>query len=437
MWPNTSLERRLRRSVFASDFGLAKVTGGVAQFLVVRRQMKPVEILMLAAATLCCLNSAFGQNWTQTTAPSNYWNAVASSADGTKLVAVADLGCVFISTNSGGTWMPTSVPSNYDWSAVASLADGSKLVAAANSDADSNPGPIYTLVDSGTTWVEATNATLQYWYSVASSANGSNLVAGGYQIVSISADAGLTWTQVDNLPSGDWYTVASSADATKLVAASPGNVLYTSTNAGANWISNNVPPLVWGRVACSADGSKLVAGVGLGNLGPLYTSTDSGVAWIQQTNVSIEWWRSIASSADGNTFAAVVSEWVIPFSTATGLIYTSTNSGVTWTSNNAPNVNWSCIASSADGSKLAASIYGGGIWTSRTTPAPSLNITPTNNNLELSWIIPSTHFVLEQSSDLTTWVDLTNAPTLNLANLQNQVMLLPSNTSGVYRLATP
>ena len=31
-------QRRLRRSVFASDFGLAEVTGGVAQFLVVRCQ---------------------------------------------------------------------------------------------------------------------------------------------------------------------------------------------------------------------------------------------------------------------------------------------------------------------------------------------------------------------------------------------------------------
>jgi len=45
--------------------------------------------------------------------------------------------------------------------------------------------------------------------------------------------------------------------------------------------------------------------------------------------------------------------------------------------------------------------------------------------------------VLQQSSDLTSWADVTNPPALNLTNLQNQVTLPPSNRTGFYRLKTP
>jgi len=124
-------------------------------------------------------------------------------------------------------------------------------------------------------------------------------------------------------------------------------------------------------------------------------------------------------------------------------IYTSTNSGVTWTSNNVASQGWYSVASSADGNKLvAASFYGigdalGNIYTLQTTPSPQLNIAPLSNNFALSWIIPSTNFVLQQSSDLASWVDVTNTPALNLTNLQNKVTLSPSNSSGFYRLKTP
>ena len=66
-----------------------------------------------------------------------------------------------------------------------------------------------------------------------------------------------------------------------------------------------------------------------------------------------------------------------------------------------------------------------------------MNITPANGNLTLSWIVPSTNFVMQQSSDLDSWTDMTNMPVLNLTNLQNQVTLAPSNSSGFYRLKTP
>jgi hypothetical protein len=60
-----------------------------------------------------------------------------------------------------------------------------------------------------------------------------------------------------------------------------------------------------------------------------------------------------------------------------------------------------------------------------------------NGNLTLSWVIPSTNFILQQCSDLSSWANVTNTPVLNLGNLQNQVTLPASSAVGFYRLTTP
>src|SRR5258707_1199112 len=75
------------------------------------------------------------------------------------------------------TWTRTSATGNR-WTSVASSADGTKLVAAADGDANYKPIPIYTSTDSGVTWV--TTAPAQFWTSVASSTDGIKLVAVAY-----------------------------------------------------------------------------------------------------------------------------------------------------------------------------------------------------------------------------------------------------------------
>jgi hypothetical protein len=176
---------------------------------------------------------------------------------------------------------------------------------------------------------------------------------------------------------------------------------------------------------------------GLGGFG-IYTSTNSGVTWISNSVSPFGLsWSSVAMSADGTKMVAVV--WAgggfVPAS-----IYTSSNSGATWQTNDAPQKTWQSVVSSADGGKLVAAVgYGGGIYTLQTTPAPQLNLASAGHILTVSWIIPSTNFVLQQNLDLTTtnWTEVTNLPALNLTNLQNQVTLSPSNSSSFYRLKTP
>ena len=76
-------------------------------------------------------------------------------------------------------------------------------------------------------------------------------------------------------------------------------------------------------------------------------------------------WYSVASSADGNKLIAVV---------CNGLVYTSTDAGVSWTAripyhHPSRSGTWA-IASSADGNKVVAGQDGGQLYTTQTSTFP-------------------------------------------------------------------
>jgi photosystem II stability/assembly factor-like uncharacterized protein len=75
----------------------------------------------------------------------------------------------------------------------------------------------------------------------------------------------------------------------------------------------------WQSITSSDDGTKLAA---VDSRGYIYTSTDSGATWTEQTSSGQRSWYSITSSSDGTKLAA---------GNVNGYIYTSTDSGVTWT----------------------------------------------------------------------------------------------------------
>src|ERR1039457_2413130 len=98
--------------------------------------MKSIKNLLMVSVGCCCLGiilPASAQTWTQTSAPGTNWTAIASSADGSTLVAL-NHDVIYVSTNSGITWQSaTNAPilSSALWESVSSSANGSKLVAAA------------------------------------------------------------------------------------------------------------------------------------------------------------------------------------------------------------------------------------------------------------------------------------------------------------------
>ena len=97
------------------------------------------------------------------------WYSVASSSDGTKLVAAVVNGGIYTSTNAGDTWAPSSAP-NLRWYSVASSFDGGNLAAVVDG------GEIYTSTNSGFTWMPS-SAPSKSWQCVASSSDGTKLVA--------------------------------------------------------------------------------------------------------------------------------------------------------------------------------------------------------------------------------------------------------------------
>ena len=301
-----------------------------------------------------------GVIWTaQNGSPVEIWQSVASSSDGTKLVAVAtpgSYGQIYTSGDSGVTWTVQNSAPSTNWASVASSADGTKLAAVVENYSEG--GLIYTSADSGVTWIAQNGAPTTVWMSVASSADGTKLVAaanGG--LIYTSGDSGVTWTAQNGAPPQSLFSIASSADGTKLVGAVNGGQIYTSSDSGVTWIAQNgAPSAVWYNVASSSDGTKLAAaGFGTGDAGgPIYTSSDSGVTWTAQNSGSQPWY-SVALSSDGTKLVAG------------GLGYpisTSGDSGVTWTQQNSSVQFWTSIASSSDGTKLVAVAEGGQIYTS-------------------------------------------------------------------------
>ena len=123
-------------------------------------------------------------------------------------------------------------------------------------------------------------------------------------------------------------------------------------------------------------------------------------------------------------------------STGPGPVYTSTDSGVTWVSNNVNGFYWQTAFSSADGGKLVAAgnypFLGsrGAIYV--LPPEVMLSGTLLSNNIVLSWPTNATGFGLEENPDLTTtnWVTVTNAPAIAKGN--RQVFLPATNNDNLF-----
>ena len=325
------------------------------------------SLLAIALFAVCCCSQ-----WIEDTSVGSpqYWSSVASSADGTKLVAAARRwtygpqydGNLWTSTDAGGSW--TSLGISRDWNSIASSANGTKLVAGS---------PIYTSTDSGGSWTSKTQNS--HFSDCASSADGTTLLAGqqGGRLW-ISTDSGGSWTEITSVEKQTgqekWY-VASSANGKKLVAAAYFGNIWTSTDSGSSWTAYVFGGKKWTSVASSADGTKLVAA----SEDYLWTSADAGVSW---TSVGIKHiWTSVASSADGTKLVACCIDRICigkrcKRSKYEGNLWISTDSGGSWTEDTSvgSKKKWSSVASSAHGTKLVAAVEEGNLWTIKLSYCP-------------------------------------------------------------------
>ena len=235
----------------------------------------------------------------------------------------------------------------YNWMGVASSADGTKLAAVASG------GNIWTSSDYGANWTS--RATTKLWSGITSSTDGAKLAAvvnSGNNIWT-SSDYGLNWAGVTvGAGTNLWNSITSSADGSKLAAVVYGGNIWTSSDSGATWTEHTSIGATkdWSDITSSADGSSLAANVFDGNI---WTSKDSGATWTVDTSVgATKKWEAITSSACGTLLVSVEQKTSANYQSS---IYLSNDAGTTWEVLTASTgENWECVASSADGTRIVA-----------------------------------------------------------------------------------
>lgn len=228
--------------------------------------------------------------------------SIAASADGVKLVLISG-GQIYTSANSGGSW--TARDSVRNWTDVASSSDGSRLVATVD---NTGSGLIYVSTDSGATWT-ASGSPNSGWKSIAGSADGLRLVAAASAIYT-STDGGASWNLSASLQVS---TVDSSSNGLVLTAVSHNSLvnegLFVSLDAGSTWIKRlsstdgDLTKGGWRPVKVSGDGKTIVASA----LGRMHVSRDMGRTWTNFGHSYLVNVRGLAISRDGSLITAAVS----------------------------------------------------------------------------------------------------------------------------------
>jgi hypothetical protein len=322
-------------------------------------------------------------SWIRANAPGQLWTALASDASGDHLIAGSSIAIppngiasgAWISVDGGQTWK------NVNGAIAGPVATNSTGTVLAVADGTETSGAqLFISNNSGASWSTPTPTAGSGWSGLASDSTGLHLVAVAAHSGDIwtSSDSGATWT--DQTSSGpahglNWVSVASDSSGTHLVAdegggrvVGPGGTgdIWTSSDSGATWTdqtsSGPTHNLSWRSVASDATGTDLVA-VGSG----IWTSSDSGEIWTPQAaNIGTYVWVSVASSADGSHLVAATMAPGEGFVSTSGDLWTSSDSGATWTNGTAGTAAtgqpWSAVASDATGTHLFAAPSHGGIW---------------------------------------------------------------------------
>jgi photosystem II stability/assembly factor-like uncharacterized protein len=231
-------------------------------------------------------SSDYGSSWTQSNAPTNYWDGITSDASGKYVAANSAplegfVGGVYLSSDYGATWR-SSLPGYFCNHAVSMSKDGSVLFAAYYNDG------VYKSTNKGVSWTK-TSAGTRNWQIVSTNDNG-NYVAAASQSgggIYFSANFGLTWMQSNGAPNTNWRSL--SFDSTGQYIAAGAYTVFLSSNYGASFSSLNSPPsdgymyhaIKLSSNKLSSNSPTIIVGSRLG----LYISYNSGVSWID-TNVA-------------------------------------------------------------------------------------------------------------------------------------------------------
>ena len=176
------------------------------------------------------------------------------------------------------------------------------------------------------------------------------IAAVGYAMMAGSvADGSITASKIANGAVGSTQIASGAIGSSQLA---PGAFPVPQSVTGASQAAaTNTSYVVTGNATATF---TLPSSANIGDVVQVSGAGAGWVVWNWTARASSQNWGAITSSLDGTKLAAVV---------LGGQIYTSSDSGVTWTAR-ATSQNWSAIASSSDGTKLAATVGDGQIYTS-------------------------------------------------------------------------
>jgi len=146
-------------------------------------------------------------------------------------------------------------------------------------------------------------------------------------------------------------SIATSSDGAVVLVGSNGTNIYVSTNSAATWTNRTLPTGFTGdhgwKVAVSWDGTKMVAASSL-KPGTLFTSTNSGTTWSKQTSFPNYTASDIAMSSNGSIVYVGIQD-------VGGRLHRSVDGGATWVAlASSPTQYYGAVACSADGRRVMA-----------------------------------------------------------------------------------
>ena len=194
-----------------------------------------------------------------------------------------------------------------------------------------------------------------------------NIVAVGNTSYTVDAPSAalvsITLPPSASLQVGQTVTVSGASATEWQIAQNAGQSILTGnlpggTPPGTNWAAAGIGPQVWHWLSSNVTGDVLVAGEA--PLGLIRVSSDGGATWTAG-NATPAVWISSDLTADGSRIVAVQYE---------GGMFTSTDRGVTWTRLTHPLVNvatglaFESVTISRDGTRLAAVVQNGSLLVS-------------------------------------------------------------------------
>jgi len=302
-----------------------------------------IKIIILTAIFLPV--PLYAATWNASLNQKQIWQAITSSADGSKIFAAAYNGNIFTSTDGGANWTEV-LDTTHAWQDITIADDGSVGAAIA-----ANGGDVYVSKDSGATW-NPTSAGQRGWTSVASSKNGDVLLAAANDgTIHISRDRGDTWsisttTAIDSAAAVPFIFTDISDDSQKLIAtAYPLGFVLTSVDGGGTWnVQDSLGEAKWTSVSISADGSTFFAARADGTV---FVSTD-GSSWQEKTKLGGElWWVKTLKNNNENVFVGML----------LGSVYRSIDGGVTWSDVSINSKSWLDVAIADNGRKIIGATY--------------------------------------------------------------------------------